>query len=287
MWDLPNLGGLHGISAPENVSHTGPFDHGLGRDNERQRLAIFNAHTSFGLNPRSIAFGITQMMPVSIDTDNPQASIANALDLLQRHVSSWHDRVSYHELGSSLQLLPDETMTDNDEASETASAKSADKRFVMHPHHYGYLRLHSVFSKAFDRIREDAPDDETLKAADIAQRALKDLLPEQAYLFIPPDALMLATKEAERIAEDTIKHTKQREKEQPKEAKLYGQVKHKLASSIHAMRVRHDARMHIFPYTQLYAPETGIATIAIIASQQQSIANDHGRVSASARGLVF
>lgn len=246
-----------------------------------------NARTSIGLNPNNITFGITQMMPVSLDTQDPRTAISNALELLQRHVASWHDRVSYHELGASLHSLPDDASADESEESENASSKSADKRFVLHPHHYGYVRLHATFARAFGRIREEDPDESTIRATEIAERALKELLPEQAYLFIPPEAMMLATKEAERIAEDTIKHAKQRDKEQPKEAKLYGQVKQKLAHSIHAIRVRHDGRMHFFPYTQLYAPETGIATIAIIASQQQSIVNDHGRVSASARGLVF
>lgn len=287
MWDLPDLGRLHGIGALEPVTHASPFDHGLGR-RDQGRFAIFNARTSIGLNPNHITFGITHMMPVALDSEDPNTAISNALELLQRHVASWHDRVSYHELGTSLHSLPDDTSsTDDGEESANASSKSADKRFVMHPHHYGYVRLHATFARAFGRIREENPDEPTTKATEIAERALKDLLPEQAYLFIPPEALMIATKEAERIAEDAIKHAKQREKEQPKDAKLYGQVKQKLANSIHAIRVRHDGRMHIFPYTQLYAPETGIATIAIIASQQQSIVNDHGRVSASARGLVF
>jgi len=45
--------------------------------------------------------------------------------------------------------------------------------------------------------------------------------------------------------------------------------------------------MHIFPHTQLSAPDTGVATIAIIASQQQSIVGDHGRYSGTSRGLAI
>jgi len=284
MWDLPDLSPLAGIGTPETASYHSPFDHGLGRD--RDRFAVIRARTSIGLGPRAIEFGITQLHPVNLTSEE---SVARAIELLERHVTSWQDRVSYHALGAHWHGVPDDTAAtsgENDSAPISA-AKSADKRFVMHPHHYGYLRLYGVFEKAFASAAGENADPETLHAAELAERALRELLPPQAYLFISPTDLMQASKEATRIAEETIKHARDHEKEAPKSARLYGRIKNKLAHDIRALRVRHDGRMHIFPYTALSAPDTGVATIAIIASQQQSIVGDHGRYGASARGLVF
>lgn len=283
MWDLPDLSRLSGIGAIENVSHHSPFDHGLGR--EHDRFSVMNPRTSIGLGARSIQFGITQLLP--FPTSDEEA-VARAVELLERHVMSWQDRISYHELGAPWHGIPEEDAGSSDESdSAVASAKSADKRFVMHPHHYGYLRLHAVFGRAFAAALGEQPDADSLQAVELAERALKEVLPQQAYLFISPHDLMLASKEAERIAEDTIKHAKQHDKEAPKSSKLYGRIKNKLAHDIRALRIRHDGRMHIFPYVEQSAPDTGVATIAIIASQQQSIMGDHGRYSASARGLVI
>lgn len=280
--------GLTNITQLSHVQGHEIFDHGLGRDPRKSGLlAIYQPRISISPDSDRIVFGITHQIPLSMVEPSAASDLENAVQLLEHACISWQDYVSYQRLGHFVSMIPGDKPSNAESEDGNTSGSThgrVPKKFALSPHHYGYIALHSLMQRTITSSSEGCTSD----AMAIAHRALEELLPQQAYLFIPPHDLMMATKEAERIASEALKFAQESmHKQVQKPADVYGQVKRKLSHGIRALRIRHDGRMHIFPYTQLSAPDTGVATIAIIASQQQSIVNDHGRYSATSRGLVI
>ncbi len=285
MFDIRELPALFGLSDPLST-HPGVVpDHGLGRRDEfPARLALFGVRSNFSI-PAKAKFGIIDVYPLSLDA-GAKDIITRESSRLSARIAHWADVVSYTPLSDALSVNDDETSDAKPAETSDTSARSISKRLVLSPQPYGFFQLYPTLLRGF--ASADINHDTSDQTAEIARRALEELLPQQAYFFVPPQDLMLAQKEAERMAREALEGAKK--SLQNKEAKpedIHGQIKRKLAHGLRGLRARHDGRMHIFPHTRLSAPETGVATIAIIASQQQSIIGDHGRVSGTARGLVI
>ncbi len=248
------------ISSAFNVPPGTLPDHGLDPEEEkfRNRLALGQS------NNRSF-YAITPDLP-------PTGS----------DVTSWAESVAWSELG---------TLTLEDNMGESSNNSSSAGSLSLSPE----LRLKNVSVRrffnvrtAFDRTFEsascfdcDLPREALEAARQLAKDALVSILPMQAYLFIPPDELAKAQAEAEKIARefasDCLKQTKS-ESEHNKKSLNPVDLKSGLTKRLRKLSERHDARFHLFPFSQLYAPETGIATVAMIESRHQSITGDHARV---------
>ena len=194
---------------------------------------------------------------------------------------AWAESVSWVELGS-LSLIPGGGTSGEDSGNGEAVKLSPEIR-LKHMEIRRFFNIRTAFDRSLDAASCfdcDLPR-ETLDAArQLAKDALAAILPMQAYLFIPPDELAKAQAEAEKIARefaaDCLKIA-QKDAENLKKSLKSGELKSGLSKRLRTLSERHDARYHIMPFSRLYAPETGIATVAVIESRHQSISGDHGR----------
>ena len=236
-------------------------DHGLDPEEEKFRTrlgakqAVQAVRTFFALTP--------ELPPKSADT------------------TSWAESVSWVELGS-LSLISGEGASGEESGNSETVRLSPETRLK-------YMEIRRFFNirTAFDRSLDTAScfdcdlPRETLDAArQLAKDVLTAILPMQAYLFIPPDELARAQAEAEKIARefaaDCLKMA-QKDAEHSKKSLKSGELKSILSKRLRTLSERHDARYHVMPFSRLYAPETGIATVAAIESHHHSITGDHGR----------
>jgi hypothetical protein len=199
--------------------------------------------------------------------------------------TSWAESVSWTELGT-LSLAPGDASSGEGSGDMPPVQLSPDTRLK----HMATRRFFNIRT-ALDRKLEttsffecDLPRETIDAARQLAKDALAAILPMQAYLFIPPDELARAQREAEKIARefaaDCLKIA-QNDAEHAKKSLKSGDLTSGLRKRLRSLSERHDARYHVFPYSQRYAPETGIATVAVIESRHQSITGDHGRARMS------
>ncbi|MFN7400993.1 MAG: hypothetical protein ACK5R4_01500 [Alphaproteobacteria bacterium] len=248
------------ISPAIHVPQGATPDHGLDPEYEK-----FRTRLALGQNDARSFYAVTlELPPIGSDTKN------------------WAESIAWAELGT-LSL-------EDDIGGSSATSGSADPLQLSPELRLKTLSVRRFFNirTAFDRALEsescfdcDLPREALETARQLAKDALAAILPMQAYLFIPPDELAKAQADAERIARefagDCLKHAR-KDSEEAKKSLKSGEIKSSLGKRLRKLSERHDGRYHIFPYSQLHAPETGIATIAIIESRHQSITGDHGRV---------
>jgi len=110
-------------------------------------------------------------------------------------------------------------------------------------------------------------------------------MPPNAFLFVSPDELVAVHREAEKIAKEAFSNALKASPSKtsdPKHSPLQS-VRHTIEGRIRGLKQRHDGKMHAFYGTSNTAPTAGIATLAIIATQQQSRSNDAGVGAAGVR----
>jgi hypothetical protein len=247
------------ISPAINVPAGAAPDHGLDPEDEK-----FRARLALGQGETRSFYAITpELPPVGSDT------------------AAWAESVAWSELGT-LTLEEDGGASSNNSGSAGALKLSPELR-LKDVAVRRYFNIRSTFDRTLESTSCfdcDLPREALEAARQLAKDALAAILPMQAYLFIPPDELAKAQAEAEKIAREfageCLKHM-QKTSEDAKKSLKSGDLKSSLSKRLRVFSGRHDARLHIFPYSQLYAPETGIATVAIIESRHQSITGDHGR----------
>jgi hypothetical protein len=229
-----------------------------------------------------------------IDTASPhvEANIQKHLQALERARASWVGLIEWIELSAPLPLEIPENQSSGD-SSDTSNIQPpllrAEVSAAKGLRAEGFIHVRRVFERGISSaISRDNPleSKHAEEAQTLARELVKEILPAQAFLFVPPDELALAAKEAEKIARDMVQQCKlivsDHAKLEPKPL-LRQELKQSVSKRIRGLRERHDARLHMFPYSEQSAPITGVATVAIIASQQQSIIGDHGRVSQTSR----
>jgi|GEM_PF-4187783 len=232
-------------------------------------------------------FGVAQdlILPVK-----DAASLKAAEEKLSKH--SWSERVEWTELGQlTLDTKPATDSSGSNTGSSTArSITIGGNTSVAEARNKGFFNLQAAFERGMKTEFEEEKDAsrEIMEAAQqTARDALASILPSQAFMFIPPDELFRAQQEAEKLARDFAKECLGAHKNPDKDAMhkggKSGELKSSLGRKLRGLSLRHDGRMHIFPYSQQYAPETGIATVAAIESRYQSITGDHGRVGTPIR----
>mgnify|MGYP003386622112 CR=1 FL=1 len=234
------------------------------------------------------SFAITQELILPV---KDAASLKAAEEKLAKQ--SWSDRVEWVELGQlSLDTKP---ATDSTGGSSGGSATAraitlGGNTSIAETRNKGFFNLQAAFERGLKTEFEEEKDvsREIMEATQqTAKDALASILPSQAFLFVPPDELFRAQQEAEKLARDFAKECLGAQKNPDKDAMNKGgksnELKSSLGRKLRGLSLRHDGRMHIFPYSQQYAPETGIATVAAIESRYQSITGDHGRVGAPIR----
>jgi hypothetical protein len=280
---LPNHSffGLQSVSDARPYSPAEAPNHGL--DPEETRF-----QSRYGMLPKkSVIFALIEWQAVCILPEPSQqlAAVQEAARRLENSISQWADTLTYYDLGCA-QWLPE--ATDNSNNSTTGTQKTS-KKNIESPNVYGYIHLAPYLGKALHAYARATDPFSSAKqeAEQLAQKILADILPTQAFMFIAPDELAKATQEAIRISRELFDQSLQyvSSKSQPTPKPNEPEIKSSILRRLRGFRNRHDARMHFMPYTALYAPETGVATIAIIASEQQSISGDYGRASLTRRSL--
>lgn len=126
---------------------------------------------------------------------------------------------------------------------------------------------------------KDPGEREAEELADKAvKETLKELVAQDAILFIPPDEYTMVRKQLENVAEAMIKESKALAREHCKKLSVTEEtVKHRLRNDMKAkkFRDRHNALFHPINAAN-EAPETGIAPVARIDGRYGSIGAEHG-----------
>jgi hypothetical protein len=256
------------ITDPRHIAPNERLVHGLPRDN-----ADIAEH----------AFAITQELILPVEKES--ALKAAEEKLTQK---SWSDRVEWTELGQLTTDIKSTTSSGDGSASTTTRTITiGGNTSITEARNKGFFNLQAAFERGLKTEFEEEKDveRELLHSAHaIAKEALAALLPPQAFLFVPPDELFKAQQDAEKTAREFAKECLNAHKSPDKDAMKTGKsmdLKASLGKKLRSFSLRHNASMHIHPFSGQYAPETGIATVAVIESRHQSIAGEHGRVRMS------
>ncbi|MFZ4124955.1 MAG: hypothetical protein ACOYJ2_02635 [Rickettsiales bacterium] len=254
------------ITDPRHVAPTERPKHGLPRDNEDIVEEIF---------------AISHELIVPITGDD--AAIKRAEEKLAQ--KNWAERTEWSELGQlSVDGKPSSASSDGSGSTASRTIQIGGNTSISEVRNRGFFNLQAAFERGLKTEFEEERDatKEVIEAATVAAReALAAILPPQAFLFVPPDELFRAQQEAERLAREFAKESLNTQKAPDKDAMSKGgktgDLKRSLGKKLRGLSLRHDGRMHIYPYSEQYAPETGITPVAKIESRHQSIVGDHGR----------
>lgn len=254
------------ITDPRHVAPTERPTHGLPRDNEDIVEEIF-------------AICCDLIIPIMGD----DAALRHAEEKLAQ--KNWVDRTEWSELGQlTADGNPSSTSSDGSASATGRTIQIGGNTTVAEVRNRGFFNLQAAFERGLKtefEAERDATKEVIEAAIATAREALAAILPPQAFLFIPPDELFRAQQEAERLAREFAKESLSTQKTPDKNAMSKGgktgDLKRSLGKKLRNLSLRHDGSMHIYPFSQQYAPETGLTPVAKIESRHQSIVGDHGR----------
>lgn len=269
------------ITDPRDVSPAAKPHHGL--DPEDQPFTARRNNEQ--LVERRYAIHPELILAISRDP----AAIKAAEERLAQ--TPWAQRVEWTELGTL--DLDTKSASGSGEGSASATGRGitiGGTTSIAEARNKGFFNLQAAFERGIKSEFEEEKDAERemlQQAQAAAKEALAALLPPQAFLFVPLDELARAQQEAERLARDFAKECLKTQKDHDKDAMKKGGKSHDLKASLgkklRGLSLRHDGRMHIHPFSGRYAPETGVATVAIIESRHQSITGEHGHARMGTR----